>query len=237
MVQLEQRIYNQRLFVETARLRLASCILTHKLFFDRVKLFFLIGFVHQISICSQPIMPTQPEHLRAKGKAFIIQTALDLLHRRAPACVIDTADYAITAWTSDTEVQVRMKKLICLESTDSYKTSDIEVNLISGQIQPFDSPWADQWFVATPAQQKIIELVKRVTGVDKGQYAGYDIRVREDDEMIYVHISNTASFCNLYLDKITGKEKMDSMQGSYEPPPDFLGLPAKEANPWQEVVF
>lgn len=185
----------------------------------------------------QSVRLTQIETLAAQGKSYIIKEALFQLERKNPSLTIKPHEYAISVWFNKTDVQVRLRRLICYERKGLHFHYDIAVNLVSETISPFDDwYYRGDFFVPTADQQKTIDLVAQVTGVFKGYYADHQICTSEDEHMIYVQIRNDVSFRNLFLDKVTGKERLSSMHGSYLSPPAYYDFPEKSETSWKEIT-
>lgn len=157
-------------------------------------------------------MMNEIENIKAKGKEAIVEMAFDILKERKPELEVLPVDYEITAWSSETEVIVKFRRLIRYSSADKHCTHDLSVEILSKTIAPFDI-WSynDDFFVPTKEQKETINYLKELIGLP---YPHMDNVVGENDEYYTVSCTSKTAFSHHYINKKTG-QRLHPLEGTY----------------------
>jgi hypothetical protein len=159
------------------------------------------------------------EEIKALGKTAIIQLSSIILENECPQLNIRSSDFKITVWASKKEILVKYKRLIRyvpLNKEENNYIYDFSVNVISQKVPQVEFLGMDSLFIPTKEDLKNIEFVKKSFGLP---YQGFDNTIYEKEDAYHICVDNDVAFGKYFIDKISGKETMAPMQGSYAPMP------------------
>ncbi len=167
------------------------------------------------------------------GKHQLINQANKIIASKYPDFEFDSSLYEITAWRNSETAVVQYRRIIRftpLDKKDMDLTYDFEVNLLEESVSPFEVWGFDKFYFPTEEDQEKIDFVIESFGLPR---LGFNNSIVENPDMYSIHIDNELAFGKYFLDKITGKECMGSIEGSYAPMPDFPEL--RDSDPLIEV--
>lgn len=161
---------------------------------------------------------------KVKGfsKDALIERAYQLLESKYPAFDFDDEEYEITAWANTEKTVVIFRRIIRftpMDRKDDHLDFDFKVNLTHHAVSPFDAWGMDRFYRPTKEEQEKIDFVMSSFGMPR---LGFNNSIVEDSTMYKIHIDNEVAFGHYFIDKITGKECMGSIEGSYAPMPDDI---------------
>lgn len=158
------------------------------------------------------------------SKNQLIDQANKIITSKYSQFVFDPLLYEITAWKNAKKTIVKYRRIIRftpLDKKDENLNYDFEVNLINQNVSPFDVWGLDKFYFPTIEEQEKINFIIKSFGLPR---FGFNNSIVEDPDMYRIFIDNEIAFGRYFLDKITGKECMGSIEGSYAPMPDFPEL-------------
>lgn len=157
-------------------------------------------------------------------KNQLINQANKIVAEKYPEFEFDSKLYEITAWKNSKKTIVKYRRIIRftpLDKKDENLNYDFEVNLTDQSVSPFDLWGLDKFYIPTPEEQKKINFVIKEFGLPR---LGFDNSIVEGPDMYSIYIDSEVAFGNYFIDKVTGKECMGSIEGSYAPMPDLPEL-------------
>ncbi len=173
------------------------------------------------------IVITKTEDLkktRALEKNKLIQQANKLIASKYSEFIFDPKLYEITTWANSKKTIVKYRRIIRftpLNKKGENLKYDFDINLIDKRISPFDFWTFDRFYIPTTKDQEKINFVIEAFGLPR---FGFNNTILEEHDMYSIYIDNEVAFGQYFIDKITGKECMGSIEGSYAPMPDFPEL-------------
>ncbi len=156
-------------------------------------------------------------------KDSLILLAHQILSDKYPSFKFDSKEYEITAWSNNEKTLVKFRRIIRftpLVKRDDNLDFDFEVDLTNRHTS-FDTWGMDKFYIPTTEEQEKINFVIASFGLPR---FGFNNSIVEDPDMYRITTSNKVAFGKYFIDKITGKECMGSIEGSYARKPDFPGL-------------
>lgn len=201
------------------------------------KLFTLLMLILSLSGYAQKmamndIIPKN-EYVIKKTKDQLIDQANKIISSKYPEFVIDSRLYEITVWKNSEKTivnYIRIIKFTPLDKKDENLDYDFEVNLTNREVSPFDFRGFETFYIPTTEEQEKINFVIKAFGLPR---LGFNNAIVEGPEMYSIYINNETAFGEYFIDKITGKECMSFIQGSYALMPDFPEL--VDADPLIEI--
>ncbi|MET7029918.1 hypothetical protein [Sediminicola luteus] len=201
------------------------------------KLFTLLILIIIISSYAQQnalydIIPKN-ENVINKTKDQLIDQANQIISSKYPEFVIDSLLYEITVWKNSEKTIVNYRRIIKftpLDKKDENLDYDFEVNLTHREVSPFDFRGFETFYIPTTEEQEKINFIIKAFGLPR---VGFNNAIVEGPEMYSIYINNETAFGEYFIDKITGKECMGSIEGSYALIPDFPEL--VDADPLIEI--
>lgn len=171
-------------------------------------------------IClAQPSKKYTMENLKSKKKAELLEIVLEILKEKQPSIVIDSDDFESSAWQNSKEIIVKFRRYIRFipfganpEKRFSY---DININLITKEISPFDDLLKSEFYIETKKDKKAIAFIKKNFGDFS---ANFENTIYEGEEDYFIDIKNHYSYGKYVLNKKTAEQKTE-IQASYEPMP------------------
>lgn len=164
-------------------------------------------------------MINKTKKIKALGKSKIIELAFNLIESKFPGLKIIPEDFEITVWANSKEVIVKFRRRVRyypMNKKEQDFTYDLSVNLISKEIDPIESWGIDEFYIPTEDDLKNIKFVKESYGFPQ---QGFNISIYENEDSYHISVTNEVAYGKYYIDKITGKETIGSIQGSYIPKP------------------
>lgn len=167
------------------------------------------------------------EHIKKNislDKNQLIDQSNKIITSKYPEFVFDALLYEITVWKSSEKTIVKYRRIIRftpLNKKDENLRYDFEVNLTTNKVLPFDFWGMDQFYFPTIEEQEKINFVTKAFGLPR---FGFNTTIVESANMYNIYIDNEVAFGKYFIDKITGKECMASIEGSYAQMPDFPDL-------------
>jgi len=200
------------------------------------KLFTLFILVFSLSSYTQKNalndIITKKEYLIRKtmslDKEQLIDQANKIITSKYPEFVFDSLLYEITAWKNSEKTIVKYRRIIRftpLDKKDENLDYDFEVNLTNQNVSPFDFWGFDKFYFPTTEEQEKIDFVIKEFGLPR---FGFNNVIVEGPDMYSIYIDNEVAFGKYFIDKITGKECMGSIEGSYATMPDLPELLDKD---------
>jgi hypothetical protein len=156
-------------------------------------------------------------------KSQLISKANKIITTKYSQFIFDPLLYEITVWKNSEETIVKYRRIIRfvpLEKKDENLDYDFEVNLTNQSVSPFDFWGLDKFYFPTIEEQAKINFVIKEFRLPR---LGFDNTIVEGADMYSIYIDNEVAFGEYFIDKITGKECMGSIEGSYALP-DFPEL-------------
>jgi hypothetical protein len=139
-----------------------------------------------------------------------------MIRSRFPDLEIKPEEFEITVWSNKKEVVVKYRRLIRYVVKDSNLYYDISVNIVSGEIAPFDGIlYSGNFFIPTENQKKVIGYLKERLNLP---LPNMDNEVSENDENYYVSATSNTAFIHLIVNKKTGRQT-EPLQGTYHVAP------------------
>ncbi|MEO9850538.1 MAG: hypothetical protein ABJE80_09110 [Reichenbachiella sp.] len=184
-------------------------------------------------VLAQNMDNTTP-NLKDLQKDSLIERANKLLETKYPDFVFNAKEYQITAWANTEKVVVKFRRTIQftpLDRKDENLNFDFAVDLTNQNISPFDTWGMDRFYIPTKDEQVKIDFVINAFGVPR---LGFNNSIVEDSAMYKIHIDNEMAFGRYFIDKITGKECMGSIEGSYAQMPNDIPQ-LTDPNPMIEI--
>ena len=205
------------------------------------KLFTLFLLIFSLSSYAQKYavndIITKEEDLTRKpmslDKKQLINQANKIIAAKYPEFVFDSLLYEITAWKNSKTTIVKYRRIIRftpLDKKDQNLDYDFEVNLTNQNVLPFDIWGFNKFYFPTTEEQEKIDFVIKEFGLPR---LGFNNIIVEGPDMYSIYIDNEVAFGKYFIDKTTGKECMESIEGSYAPMPDFPEL--VDADPLIEI--
>ncbi len=157
-------------------------------------------------------MRNRIENIKAKGKEAIVEMALAILSKKKPELEVLPVDYEITAWSCETDIVVKFRRLIRYSSADKHYTYDLSVEVLSTKITPFDNrSYSDNFFVPTKEQKETINFLKALVGLP---YPNMDNVVGENDEYYIANCTSKTAFSHHYINKRT-RQRLQPLKGTF----------------------
>ncbi|MCR9253757.1 MAG: hypothetical protein NXI20_25300 [bacterium] len=156
------------------------------------------------------------------NKETLINEANRVLASKYPDFDFDTLSYDITAWRNSEKTIVKYQRIIRftpLGKKEANLTFDFEVNLINKEVSPFDFWGFEKFYIPTIEEQEKMQFVINAFDLP---YGGFTNSIVEEPEMYIIYVDNEYAFGQYHIDKITGKECLGSIEGSYAPMPEDL---------------
>ncbi|UXP31149.1 hypothetical protein N6H18_12400 [Reichenbachiella agarivorans] len=169
-------------------------------------------------------------------KDALIQLANEAIELRYPDFDFDLSDYVVTAWRNSHTVVVKYRRMIQFIPLDRKLDNlhyDIEVDLTSQHISPFDIWGMNRFYIPTSEEQANIDFVTNVFGLP---HPGFIACIEEDTSVYRIYLDNEQSFGRYVIDKITGIEYEGAIEGSYEPMPRDLDGLSSHPDPLLEII-
>ncbi len=165
------------------------------------------------------MMDVKTKELIQKGKSRLITEANKLLEAKFPATEINYNDFEISTWANKTKVIVKYRRLIRFLSFGNEEKQfyyDLDVNLIDRSVFPMDNFSTAKFYQPNKEEKRKILFVQKhfILPVD-----GFINTIIETDSTYIIDLENDVAFGKYYIDKISGKEVMPPLQGSYMPVP------------------
>ncbi len=157
-------------------------------------------------------------------KNQLIAQANKIIDSNYPEFVFDPLLYEITAWKNSEKTIVNYRRIIRftpLDRKDENLDYDFEVDLTNQHVSPFDFTGLDEFYFPTTEEQEKINFVIKAFSLPR---FGFNNRIVEGTDMYSIFIDNEMVFGQYFIDKTTGKECIESIEGSYDPMPDFPEL-------------
>ncbi|CAM1365276.1 conserved exported protein of unknown function [Tenacibaculum soleae] len=157
-------------------------------------------------------------------KKQLIDRANKIITSKYPEFLFDSLLYEITVWKNSEKLVVKYRRIIRftpLDRKDENLNYDFEVNLTTQNVSPFDFSGLDKFYFPTIEEQGKINFVIKEFGLPR---FGFNNTIVEGADMYSIYIDNEVAFGKYFIDKITGKECMGSIEGSYAQMPDFPEL-------------
>lgn len=149
----------------------------------------------------------------------IIKIALALLKKKQPNLILDLNDYTSTVLgdSKNTLVQfIRVIRYIPLGMDPEKRISyDINVNLNTNKISPFDDTFESDFYIETKEDKKALAFIKKNTG---NFTPDFENTIHEEKENYSIHTQNKYSLQIRLLNKKTGKEEI-SLNAHMDPIP------------------
>ncbi len=167
------------------------------------------------------------------NKNQLIDQANKIITSKYSEFVFDPLLYEITAWKNSEKTIVNYRRIIRftpLDKKDENLDYDFEVNLTNQNVSPFDFWGLDKFYFPTTEEQEKINFVIKEFGLPR---FGFTNNIVEGPDMYSIYIDNEVAFGKYFIDKITGKECMGSIEGSYALMPDLPEL--IDADPLIEI--
>ena len=191
------------------------------------KLFTLLIIFFSLSSYAQKIVKndtvTKNEDFIKKimplDKNKLIDKANKIIASKYPEFVFDSLLYEITAWKNSEKTIIKYRRIIRftpLDKKDENLDYDFEVNLTNQNISPFDTWGLNNFYFPTTEDQEKINFVIKEFGLPR---FGFNNDIVEGIDMYSIYIDNEVAFGKYFIDKITGKECMGSIEGSYAQEP------------------
>ncbi|WP_188465307.1 hypothetical protein [Bizionia arctica] len=174
---------------------------------------------------------TKPNH----SKIELIAQADSIINTKYPDFTFNPQEYEITVWFNTEMTLVKYRRIIKFTPLDKKEARlkyDIEVNLTTQAVSPFDTWGLDSFYIPNKAEQAKIDFVIKSFGRSR---FGFNNSIMEETDMYRITVDNDVAFGKYFLDKTTGKESMGSIEGSYAPMPDLPGL-QELADPLVEIT-
>lgn len=166
---------------------------------------------------------TKNEYLIKKtmplDKNQLIDQSNKIITSKYPEFVFDSLLYEITAWENSKKTIIKYRRIIRftpLDKKDKNLDYDFEVNLTNQNISPFDTWGLNNFYLPTTDEQEKINFVIKEFGLPR---FGFNNDIIEGADMYSIYIDNEVAFGKYFIDKITGKECMGSIEGSYAQEP------------------
>ncbi len=154
------------------------------------------------------------------NKTQLIDQANKIIASKYPMFVFDPDQYDVTAWRNSEKTVVNYRRIISfkpLDKKDENLRYDFEVNLTNQKVSPFDLWGFDKFYFPTVEEQVKINFVIKAFGLPR---PGFNNSIVEDLDMYTIYLENDVAFGQYFIDKVTGKERMGSIEGSYEKMPE-----------------
>lgn len=154
-------------------------------------------------------------------KKNLIEQANKIITSKYPEFTFNSLNYEITAWKNKQKTVVKYKRIIRftpLNKKNKNLRYDFEVNLTTQKVSPFDFWGLDKFYFPTIKEQEKIDFVIKEFGLPR---LGFNNTIVESADMYSIYIDNEVAFGKYFIDKITGKECMGSIEGSYAQMPEF----------------
>jgi len=190
------------------------------------KLFTLFTLIFSLSSYAQKEDLTSK--IMSLDKKQLIDQANKIITSKYPEFIFDSRLYKITAWKSSEKTIVKYRRIIRFIPLDKKNENfdyDFEVNLTNQKISPFDFWGLSKFYFPTTEEQDKIDFVVKEFGLSR---FGFNNVITEDHDMYSIYINNEVAFGKYFIDKVTGKECMGSIEGSYARMPDFPELVDKD---------
>jgi len=162
------------------------------------------------------------------SKKQLIDQANKIITSKYPEFVFNSLLYEITAWKNSENTIVKYRRIIRfipLDKKDEDLDYDFEVNLTNQNVSPFDIWGLGKFYFPTTEEQKKIDFVIKEFGLPR---FGFNNVIIEHSDMYCIHIYNEVAFGKYFIDKTTGKECRESIEGNYTQMPDFPELVDKD---------
>ncbi len=162
------------------------------------------------------------------NKDQLIIQANTILATKYPNFRFNASLYEISAWKNSQKTVVyykRIIKFIPLGKKEQDLTYDFEVNLTSKSVAPFDFFGVEKLYHPNTEDQKKIDFVVKAFNLP---HSGFDTKIVEGPNIFAIYLDNEVAFGQYYIDKTTGKECLESIEGSYAPIPDDIKLLDKD---------
>ncbi|WP_123803345.1 hypothetical protein [Flavivirga aquatica] len=166
-------------------------------------------------------MENKIEKIKALGKDSIVKIAYNILEKKYPTLKINLNNFEITTWSNKKEIVVNFKRhitFIPLGRNSSDFNYNFLINMITEDVNTLNYGRISSFYIPTEEEVKKIEFVKKAFNLPR---LGFDNEISEETDMYVVRISNDDAFGIYHIDKITGKEILGSIEGSYESPPEI----------------
>lgn len=167
-------------------------------------------------------MDNTTTNLKGLQKDELTNQAHQLLAGKYPDFIYDAKEYEITAWANTEKTVIIFRRIIRftpMDRKDDNLDFDFEVDLTHQEILPFDAWGMNRFYRPTKEEQEKIDFVMNAFGMPR---LGFNNSIVEDSTMYKILVDNEVAFGHYFIDKITGKECMGSIEGSYAPMPDDL---------------
>lgn len=151
----------------------------------------------------------------ALKKNKLINEANKLIALKYPEFIFNPKIYEITAWANTKKTIVKYRRIIRftpLNKKGENLNYDIEVNLSNKNISPFDIWGFDKFYTPTAKDQEKINFVIEAFGLPR---FGFNNSIIESADMYSILVDNEVAFGRYFIDKISGKECMGSIESSY----------------------
>lgn len=158
------------------------------------------------------------------NKNELINQANKIIASKYPDFVFDPLLYEITTWKNSKKTIVNYRRIIRFtphDKKDENLIYDFEVDLTSRNVFPFDTWGLDRFYFPTIEEQEKMDFVIKAFGLPR---FGFNNTIVENPNMYCIYIDNEIAFGKYFIDKTTGKECMESIEGSYAQPPDLPEL-------------
>ncbi|OEK08134.1 hypothetical protein A8C32_01345 [Flavivirga aquatica] len=190
--------------------------------FIKLILIILLLLINSTKVLSQEqIMENKIEKIKALGKDSIVKIAYNILEKKYPTLKINLNNFEITTWSNKKEIVVNFKRhitFIPLGRNSSDFNYNFLINMITEDVNTLNYGRISSFYIPTEEEVKKIEFVKKAFNLPR---LGFDNEISEETDMYVVRISNDDAFGIYHIDKITGKEILGSIEGSYESPPEI----------------
>lgn len=192
-----------------------------KMSFRKILLLIMIMISNSMYIFSQDQnMENKIEKAKALGKDSIIRTANNIIENKYPNLNVNLSDFEIKAWSNKENIIVKFKRLIKfipLSNEQSDFEYDLSINIETKEIAPIDTWGINNFYIPTEEDLKKIQFVKEAFNLP---HSGFDNEVLEKADFYVINLDNDVSYGRYRIDKVTGEELINSIQGSYVPNPN-----------------
>lgn len=179
----------------------------------------LILILNAITAVAQNNTTQTMEELKLKSKQELIQKAFEILKEKQPSLRIDSNDFESSAWGNSAERIVKFRRIIQyipLGTNPEDKISyDVNVNLNTNEISPFDDTFKSEFYVETEEDKKALVFIKKHFGPLSSDFENI---IYEGEEDYFINSDSEQSFGRYVLNKKTGLQGA-SIQSSYESNP------------------
>lgn len=152
--------------------------------------------------------------LKSKDKKELIQMAVDLLKEKQPVLEINFDGFESTAWGNSKERIVKFRRYIRFIplNAERFIHYDITVNLVTGQILPFESGYNYTFSTLSEKDKKVINYIKEKAPFIKQSKS--EVTITESEDNYWISETSKTSFRKFFINKKSGFMS-GIMEGSY----------------------